>query len=89
MLWFPHHEQRDFLWDAETECTQGWRWMEVNHYYNAFSFCVSFFLNFFLFVLEQIENIDACLSFLAAKGINIQGLSAEGESIDFLRFHVK
>ncbi|NXN83248.1 NAV2 protein, partial [Bombycilla garrulus] len=26
---------------------------------------------------EQIENIDACLSFLAAKGINIQGLSAE------------
>lgn len=36
---------------------------------------------FVLFVLEQIENIDACLSFLAAKGINIQGLSAEGESI--------
>lgn len=33
-----------------------------------------------LFVPEQIENIDACLSFLAAKGINIQGLSAEGES---------
>lgn len=67
--------------------------MEVNHYYNAFSFCVSFFLInfifFFLFVLEQIENIDACLSFLAAKGINIQGLSAEGESIVFLRFHVK
>lgn len=66
--------------------------MEVNHYYNAFSFCVSFFLInfiFFLFVLEQIENIDACLSFLAAKGINIQGLSAEGESIGFLRFHVK
>lgn len=27
----------------------------------------------------QIENIDACLSFLAAKGVNIQGLSAEGE----------
>ncbi|MGH0138350.1 UNVERIFIED_CONTAM: hypothetical protein FKN15_038491 [Acipenser sinensis] len=25
----------------------------------------------------QIENIDACLSFLAAKGVNIQGLSAE------------
>uniref|UniRef100_A0A452HT61 Calponin-homology (CH) domain-containing protein n=1 Tax=Gopherus agassizii TaxID=38772 RepID=A0A452HT61_9SAUR len=25
----------------------------------------------------MIENIDACLSFLAAKGINIQGLSAE------------
>lgn len=40
-----------------------------------------------LFVLEQIENIDACLSFLAAKGINIQGLSAEGESI--LKFHFK
>lgn len=37
-----------------------------------------------LFVLEQIENIDACLSFLAAKGINIQGLSAEGESNFFL-----
>lgn len=27
----------------------------------------------------QIENIDACLSFLAAKGVNIQGLSAEGK----------
>ncbi|XP_050811161.1 neuron navigator 2 isoform X5 [Gopherus flavomarginatus] len=26
---------------------------------------------------QMIENIDACLSFLAAKGINIQGLSAE------------
>ncbi|XP_068872551.1 neuron navigator 2 isoform X5 [Aphelocoma coerulescens] len=51
MLWFPHREQRDFLWDAKSECAQGW-WM-------------------------MIENIDACLSFLAAKGINIQGLSAE------------
>lgn len=27
----------------------------------------------------QIENIDACLSFLAAKGVNIQGLSSEGK----------
>lgn len=27
----------------------------------------------------QIENIDACLTFLAAKGINTQGLSAEGK----------
>ncbi|KAJ3592787.1 hypothetical protein NHX12_005126, partial [Muraenolepis orangiensis] len=27
-----------------------------------------------------IENIDACLTFLAAKGVNIQGLSAEGET---------
>ncbi|ELK37579.1 Neuron navigator 2 [Myotis davidii] len=27
---------------------------------------------------QMIENIDACLNFLAAKGINIQGLSAEG-----------
>ncbi|ETE68382.1 Neuron navigator 2, partial [Ophiophagus hannah] len=26
---------------------------------------------------QMIENIDVCLSFLAAKGINIQGLSAE------------
>ncbi|XP_059961489.1 neuron navigator 2 isoform X2 [Mesoplodon densirostris] len=26
---------------------------------------------------QMIENIDACLNFLAAKGINIQGLSAE------------
>lgn len=29
--------------------------------------------------LVQIENIDACLSFLAAKGVNIQGLSSEGK----------
>lgn len=29
----------------------------------------------------QIENIDACLSFLAAKGVNIQGLSAEGKLV--------
>lgn len=27
----------------------------------------------------QIENIDACLTFLAAKGVNTQGLSAEGK----------
>lgn len=27
----------------------------------------------------QIENIDTCLTFLAAKGVNIQGLSAEGK----------
>ena len=27
----------------------------------------------------QIENINACLTFLAAKGVNIQGLSAEGK----------
>lgn len=53
-----------------------------------FLFVSPFFL-FVLFVLEQIENIDACLSFLAAKGINIQGLSAEGESIGCLRFHGK
>lgn len=53
-----------------------------------FLFMSPFFL-FVVFVLEQIENIDACLSFLAAKGINIQGLSAEGESIGCLRFHVK
>ncbi|KAJ8344342.1 hypothetical protein SKAU_G00316710 [Synaphobranchus kaupii] len=26
---------------------------------------------------QMIENIDACLSFLAAKGVNVQGLSAE------------
>ncbi|XP_016415827.1 LOW QUALITY PROTEIN: neuron navigator 2-like [Sinocyclocheilus rhinocerous] len=26
---------------------------------------------------QMIENIDACLSFLAAKGVNLQGLSAE------------
>lgn len=29
--------------------------------------------------LKQIENIDACLGFLAAKGVNIKGLCAEGE----------
>lgn len=33
-----------------------------------------------VFFPTQIENIDACLNFLAAKGINIQGLSAEGKS---------
>lgn len=27
----------------------------------------------------QIENIDVCLTFLAAKGVNTQGLSAEGK----------
>lgn len=32
-----------------------------------------------LYLSVQIENIDACLSFLAAKGVNIQGLSAEGK----------
>lgn len=30
--------------------------------------------------LSQIENIDACLGFLAAKGVNIKGLCAEGET---------
>lgn len=27
----------------------------------------------------QIENVDACLSFLDARGVNVQGLSAEGK----------
>uniref|UniRef100_A0A8C9W9C3 Neuron navigator 2 n=1 Tax=Scleropages formosus TaxID=113540 RepID=A0A8C9W9C3_SCLFO len=33
---------------------------------------------------QMIENIDACLSFLAAKGVNIQGLSAEGKAVPHL-----
>lgn len=86
MLWFSHNEQRDLLCGTKTECNKGWREMKVNSYYTAFSLCVS---SVCLFVLEQIENIDACLSFLAAKGINIQGLSAEGESIGCLKFHFK
>lgn len=28
---------------------------------------------------QQIENVDACLSFLDARGVNVQGLSAEGK----------
>ncbi|MBZ3881918.1 Neuron navigator 3, partial [Sciurus carolinensis] len=28
---------------------------------------------------QMIENVDVCLSFLAARGVNVQGLSAEGE----------
>lgn len=32
-----------------------------------------------LCLFVQIENIDACLTFLAAKGVNTQGLSAEGK----------
>lgn len=32
-----------------------------------------------LCLFVQIENIDACLSFLEAKGVNIHGLSAEGK----------
>lgn len=28
----------------------------------------------------QIENVDACLSFLDARGVNVQGLSAEGKT---------
>ena len=27
----------------------------------------------------QIQNVDACLSFLDARGVNVQGLSAEGK----------
>ena len=41
-------------------------------------FCLHSFLSLFS---PQIENIDACLSFLAAKGVNIQGLSAEGKTL--------
>lgn len=41
--------------------------------------CVHRLLQWCLSVSVQIENIDACLSFLAAKGVNIQGLSAEGK----------
>lgn len=29
---------------------------------------------------HQIENVDACLSFLDARGVNVQGLSAEGKT---------
>uniref|UniRef100_A0A673IUF4 Calponin-homology (CH) domain-containing protein n=1 Tax=Sinocyclocheilus rhinocerous TaxID=307959 RepID=A0A673IUF4_9TELE len=32
---------------------------------------------------QMIENIDACLGFLAAKGVNIKGLCAEGDKILF------
>lgn len=28
---------------------------------------------------QMIENVDVCLSFLAARGVNVQGLSAEGK----------
>uniref|UniRef100_A0A672PIK2 Neuron navigator 2 n=1 Tax=Sinocyclocheilus grahami TaxID=75366 RepID=A0A672PIK2_SINGR len=35
------------------------------------------------FSLKQIENIDACLGFLVAKGVNIKGLCAEGDKILF------
>lgn len=28
---------------------------------------------------SQIENVDTCLSFLDARGVNVQGLSAEGK----------
>lgn len=50
-----------------------------------------FFFLFFFFLLRlsfvshcrlsprQIENVDACLSFLDARGVNVQGLSAEGK----------
>lgn len=31
-------------------------------------------------VSVQIENVDTCLSFLDARGVNVQGLSAEGKS---------
>lgn len=31
------------------------------------------------FFSHQIENVDACLSFLDARGVNVQGLSAEGK----------
>ncbi|KPP72544.1 hypothetical protein Z043_108446 [Scleropages formosus] len=30
---------------------------------------------------QMIENVDACLSFLQARGVNIQGLSAEGDAV--------
>ncbi len=32
----------------------------------------------FVFVF-QIENVEACLNFLGARGVSVQGLSAEGE----------
>lgn len=88
MLLLPQYEQRDFLCDMKTECNKGWREININNYYNAYSF-VSPFVVVFVVAREQIENIDACLSFLAAKGINIQGLSAEGELIPTLKCHFK
>ena len=29
----------------------------------------------------QIENVDTCLNFLDARGVNVQGLSAEGKTV--------
>ena len=31
-------------------------------------------------LLTQVENISACLTFLAGLGVNVEGLSAKGES---------
>jgi len=33
----------------------------------------------FVFVF-QIENVEACLNFLGARGVSVQGLSAEGKT---------
>lgn len=38
-----------------------------------------FFVSHFRLSPHQIENVDACLSFLDARGVNVQGLSAEGK----------
>ena len=38
-------------------------------------------MGFLLLYMLQIENVDVCLSFLAARGVNVQGLSAEGKSL--------
>lgn len=84
---FHNMSKGTFLCDTGTECNKGWQEININNYYNAYSFVSPFFV--VVVVREQIENIDACLSFLAAKGINIQGLSAEGESIPGLKFHFK
>uniref|UniRef100_A0A673WKY2 Neuron navigator 2 n=1 Tax=Salmo trutta TaxID=8032 RepID=A0A673WKY2_SALTR len=61
-----------FIKDLQTDVTDGVLLAEIIQVVAPVvsSLCLS------LFPL-QIENIDACLSFLAAKGVNIQDLSAE------------
>lgn len=65
-----------------------WMWsshsMTVLHNHHAFLHWLLFISSYSL--CPQTENLDTCLSFLDARGVNVQGLSSEGKT-EFLFFY--
>uniref|UniRef100_A0A3P9AQ07 Neuron navigator 3 n=1 Tax=Esox lucius TaxID=8010 RepID=A0A3P9AQ07_ESOLU len=75
LIWFSKSGHKRLIKDLQTDVTDGVLLAEIiqvvaNEKIEDINGCPKS-------RSQMLENIDACLSFLAAKGVNIQGLSAE------------